>query len=211
MTQTGPHPEGEHYFTAQPASAEQRRTVTVELGRREVTVEVAAGVFSSDGLDRGTRMFLDHVPDPPPTGCFLDLGCGWGPMALTLGLEAPDAQVWAVDVNRRALDLCARNAQRVGAAGVRARHPDDVPPDLRFDLIWSNPPIRVGKVALHDLLQTWLGRLTPTGAAYLVVAKSLGADSLQRWLSAEVAGPHDVVRLRATDKGFRLIELQRGP
>lgn len=196
----------DHYFSAHPASAEQRRSVTVELAGQPRVVEVASGIFSPDGVDRGTAVLLREAPEPPASGDFLDLGCGWGPLALTLALQSPQARVWAVDVNERALDLLRRNAIALGVDGVRAVSAASVPDDACFDLVWSNPPIRIGKSALHDLLRAWLPRLRAGGTAYLVVAKQLGADSLQRWL-AETFPAYAVDRY-ATDRGFRVLRVR---
>ena len=196
--------EHDHYFTAQPASADERRVLRVHLGGRDLEVETARGIFSPDHVDVGTRVLLDHAPPAPATGDLLDLGCGWGPIALTLALGSPAARVWAVDVNERALDLVRRNAERVGAANVTAARPDEVPDDVRFTAIWSNPPIRVGKDALHELLLRWIPRLAEGAQAQLVVAKNLGADSLQRWLADQL--PVTVERT-ATAKGFRLLRV----
>jgi 16S rRNA G1207 methylase RsmC len=197
--------QSDHYFSAQPASPGEQRSLTVRLADREVTVRTAPGIFSPDGLDKGTAVLLREVPGPPPTGDLLDLGCGWGPVALTLALRSPAARVWAVDVNERSLALTAENARSLGADGVRAARPGDVPDDVRFAAIWSNPPIRVGKQALHDLLLTWLPRLTPGGRAVSVVGKNLGADSLQRWLGEQ---GFPTQRL-ASAKGFRVLETRR--
>lgn len=196
--------DAEHYFTAAPASPAELRTIDVRLAGRDVRVQTAPGVFSADHLDHATRVLLDHVPAPPPTGTFLDLGCGWGPLALALALAAPAARVLALDVNERALALTARNAAALGLANVEVARAQDVPAELRFDLIWSNPPIRIGKAALHDLLRRWLPRLTPAGRAYLVVGKHLGADSLARWLETELGAP---TRRIASVKGFRVLEV----
>ncbi|EYR64181.1 16S rRNA methyltransferase [Actinotalea ferrariae CF5-4] len=197
----------DHYFTAAPASDGERRVLRVVLAGRELEVETAGGVFSPDHVDLGTRVLLRTVPAPPPAGDLVDLGCGWGPVALTLALESPGAQVWAVDVNERALDLVRRNARRHGLDNVTAVTPDAVPPELRPVAIWSNPPIRVGKAALHDLLRTWLARLAPDGEAHLVVQRNLGADSLQAWLRAELGLTADRV---ASAKGFRVLRVD-GP
>jgi 16S rRNA G1207 methylase RsmC len=197
--------EPEHYFTAEPASDAERRPVTVRLAGRDVEVEVASGVFSPGGIDKGTQVLLREVP-APPSGDLLDLGCGWGPLALTMALESPHATVWAVDVNTRALDLVRRNAERLGLAGVRAVTPDEVPDDVTFAAIWSNPPIRVGKQALHDLLRRWLPRLAPDAAAWLVVQKNLGSDSLARWIEAELRLPTERA---ASSKGFRVLRVTR--
>ena len=198
----------EHYFSSKPADDGALRTVKVRLAGRELEVLTAGGVFSPGHLDLGTRVLLDEVPGPPATGHVLDLGAGWGPVALTLGLEAPDATVWAVDVNERALDLVRRNAARVGLSNVNAALPDDVPDDLRFAAIWSNPPIRIGKAELHELLRRWLPRLEAGATAWLVVQKNLGADSLQRWL-AEDRGDGWRVERTATAKGFRVLAVTR--
>jgi 16S rRNA G1207 methylase RsmC len=193
----------DHYFTARPASADERRTIRVRLAGRDVDVETAGGVFSPDHVDGGTRVLLDEVPPPPQHGDLLDLGCGWGPLALTMALESPQARVWAVDVNERALDLVRRNAERLGVTTVVATLPDDVPDDVRFAALWSNPPIRVGKEALHGLLARWLPRLDDGGLAHLVVGRNLGADSLHRWIVSELG--LDVDRV-ASAKGFRVLE-----
>ena len=196
--------EPDHYFTAQPASADERRVLRVRLAGQGIEVETAGGVFSPDHVDTGTRVLLDHAPPPPAAGDLLDLGCGWGPIALTLALTSPDARVWAVDVNERALDLVRRNAERAGATNLTALRPDEVPADVRFAAIWSNPPIRVGKAALHELLRSWLPRLDAGARAQLVISKNLGADSLQRWLADEL-GPDLVVERTANAKGFRVL------
>lgn len=194
----------DHYFTARPASAAERRRAVVHLAGRDLEVDVASGVFSPGGVDKGTRVLLREVPEPPAAGDLLDLGCGWGPVALTMALGSPGATVWAVDVNERALDLLRTTAGRLGLDNLRAVRPEDVPDDVRFAAIWSNPPIRVGKSVLHDLLRTWLPRLAPDAAAWLVVQKNLGSDSLARWIEADLG--RDVERA-ASSKGFRVLRV----
>ena len=147
----------EHYFTAKPASADERREIEVSLAGRTIVVETAAGIFSPGHVDLGTQVLLRTVPEP--TGHLLDLGCGWGPIAIAAALTSPDVSVTAVDVNERSLDLLRRNAKRAGVSErVRAVLPEEVADDERFDVIWSNPPIRIGKDALHSLLGEWLPR-----------------------------------------------------
>lgn len=197
----------EHYFTAAPASADERRTISVSLAGRDLQLQTAKGVYSVDRLDPGTAVLLREVPAPAASGDLLDIGCGWGPIALTLGLRAPHATVWAIDVNDRSLDLTARNADAAGLANVRACRPEQVPPELRFATIWSNPPIHVGKAVLHDILRTWLPRLTDDGAAYLVVQKHLGSDSLQRWVNEQPWGL--ACTRRSSAKAFRVLEVRR--
>lgn len=197
----------EHYFSQAPATPDARRTLDVRLRGRDVRVRTAPGVFSADHLDTGTRVLLDVAPPPPTSGDLLDLGCGWGPVALALAAEAPEARVWAVDVNDRALDLARENAEAAGATNVRTARPEELlVATPAFAVIWSNPPIRIGKAALHELLRTWLPLLTPDGEAWLVVAKNLGADSLQRWIAQELGL---AVERAASVKGFRVLRVTR--
>lgn len=197
----------DHYFTAEPATPEERRTIEVTLDGRRVALTTARGVYSPDRLDPGTAVLLAGAPDPSPTGDLLDLGCGWGPISITLALRSPDAHIWGVDVNRRALDLARDNARAAGVGNVTFCEPEEVPADLRFATIWSNPPIHVGKPALHALLERWLPRLSDDGVAHLVVQKHLGSDSLQKWLNAQDWGL--VCTRLSSAKAFRILEVRR--
>lgn len=202
----------EHYFSSIPSSEDRRRLIDVELAGRTVQIETSGSIFSPEGLDRGTRVLLDSVPALPASGDFLDIGSGWGPIALSMGLESPGAHITAIEVNERAAELTAINASRLGLDNIAVRHPDEVPVDTQFDVIWSNPPIRIGKAALHGILTRWLPTLRPGGEAWLVVAKKLGADSLLPWMSTmlDTQAPEEfVTRRAATDKGFRILHIQR--
>jgi 16S rRNA (guanine1207-N2)-methyltransferase len=170
------------YFAEQPEAAHRPGLVHVLLPGLHLALETDAGVFSPTRLDPGTRLLLETAPPPPPEGDLLDLGSGYGPLALVLAARSPGATVWATDVNTRSLGLCQRNAAAAGLANVRCLPPGDPALPASFSLIWSNPPIRIGKAALHELLTSWLGRLAPGGEAFLVVQRNLGSDSLQRWL-----------------------------
>ncbi|MDY0909253.1 class I SAM-dependent methyltransferase [Microbacterium sp. CFBP9034] len=198
----------DHYFSASPASAENLRRIRVTLAGRDLEVTTAGGVFSPDHVDSGTGVLLANTPPPPAGGNLLDLGAGWGPVALTLAIESPHATVWAVDVNERALDLVRRNATALGLDNVNAALPDDVPGDVVFRTIRSNPPIRVGKNELHGLLERWLPRLDERADAWLVVQRNLGSDSLQRWLAATFERGYSVHRA-ATARGFRVIRVRK--
>lgn len=197
----------DHYFSAQPSGEFVAKPLTVTLAGQPRELQTAGGVFSPGGLDVGTHVLLTHVAAPPPGGDLLDLGCGWGPIALTLALESPHAIVWAVDVNERARELTKRNAEALGLTNVRVAAPDEVPDNVRFKAIWSNPPIRVGKNELHDMLDRWLPRLREAADAWLVVSRNLGSDSLQRWMESRYAG-HLTVTRAATHKGFRVLRVR---
>lgn len=198
----------EYYFSAKPESELKLRRFSVTLASREVELTTAGGIFSPERIDAGTRVLLASIPKPPPGGNLLDLGCGWGPIALTLALESPNATVWAVDVNERALDLVRRNAAELGLTNVIACLPDAVPADISFMTIWSNPPIRVGKNELHGLLERWLPRLEAGTEAWLVVQRNLGSDSLHRWLEGSLPGDCSVIRA-STSKGYRVLRVRR--
>ncbi|MER7165867.1 methyltransferase [Micromonospora sp. NPDC000207] len=199
---------GDHYFTAEPTAAAAPREVEFTAAGREWTLASAANVFSADRLDAGTAVLLRkaRLPHAATTGALLDLGCGFGPITCVLAVSAPSATVWAVDVNERARDLTTANAARVGVADrVRVHAPDDVPQDVTFTQIWSNPPIRIGKPELHDLLRRWLPRLAPDGIGWLVVARHLGGDSLHRWLVDQGWR----VERHASQKGYRVLRITR--
>lgn len=198
----------DHYFSSVPSGAPKLRQITVQLAGQSYEVTTANAVFSPEHIDTGTQVLLNNIPTPPPGGDFLDLGCGWGPISLHLALSSPHATIWAVDVNERALDLVRLNAEKLGLTNVNAVLAADVPEHLAFRGIWSNPPIRVGKNELHNLLATWIPRLEPDSDAWLVVQRNLGSDSLQRWLEGELDDEFAVSRA-ATSKGFRLLRVKR--
>ncbi len=195
----------DHYFSSAPGSAPHTTTVAVNVAGREYVLTAGSGVFSAGRLDPGTAVLLRKAPLPGPRGgVYLDLGCGYGPIAVGLAGTSPRARVYAVDVNRRALDLVRTNADRCGLADrIVAVPPDEVPPDVVFDEIWSTPPIRVGKAELHGMLERWLPRLAEGGNAWLVVARNLGGDSLQEWL----AGLGYAVTRHASQKGYRVLRV----
>lgn len=196
----------EHYFTADPSVPFRREPLVARVWGHELRLTSGSGVFARGRLDSGTAVLFRETPPPAPPGeapQLLDLGCGYGVIGLALAVTVPAARVWAVDVNERALLLARENAESLGVADrFIAATPADVPADERFDEIWSNPPIRIGKQALHGLLLGWLPRLRPGGRAVMVVSRNLGADSLQRWLG-EQGFPTE--RL-ASAKGFRVLE-----
>ena len=193
------------YFVEDPTVASDPVTIDVSLPDTAFTLRTDRGVFARGQLDAGTSLLLRSDPPLVSTGDVLDLGCGAGPMALTMARRSPAVTVWAVDVNERARELCRSNASANAITNVRVVAPDEVPDAVGFGSIWSNPPIRVGKGALHELLLRWLPRLTADGIATLVVQKHLGADSLQRWL-VDQGFPTERVASKA---GYRLLSVRR--
>lgn len=197
----------EHYFSEAPVTEFKPKEISVEIGGKKVAVTTAGGVFSPDHIDTGTAVLLTHIDQAPAGGNLLDIGCGWGPIALSLASQSPKATVWAIDVNERSLELTAANAKRLGLSNIKTARPEDVPTEIRFSGIWSNPPIRVGKDVLHEILLTWLPRLADDAESYLVVQKNLGADSLHRWLEAELPQNFSTIRVD-TAKSFRVLRVK---
>lgn len=198
----------EHYFSPRTATDDARFPLRVRLAGQDLELVSSSSVFSGRGLDKATAVLLDRLDtlaEVPAGARLLDLGCGWGPIALTAALTHPDAEVWAVDVSARARELTAHNTQLLGLDNVRVVSPEETPQDLQLDVIWSNPPIRIGKPALHALLLEWVGRLVPQGTAALVVGRNLGADPLARWLAEQLPGR--AVAKVASAKGFRVLEV----
>jgi 16S rRNA G1207 methylase RsmC len=196
----------DHYFSADPEVAFKRTAVTTTVWGQKLTLTSGSGVFAQGRLDIGTSVLFRETEPPLETGTFLDLGCGYGVIGCALALSVPKSQVWAVDVNERAVRLANENAVALHVSErLTAVTPAGVPVDLGFDEIWSNPPIRIGKQALHRLLSAWLSRLNPGGRAVMVVGKNLGADSLHRWL---VDQGYPTARL-ASAKGFRVLEARQ--
>jgi 16S rRNA G1207 methylase RsmC len=197
-----------HYFASSPEGPFVPREITVTLNGNKYSVLTAGGVFSPEHIDQGTQVLLTHLEKANPTGNFLDIGCGWGPITLALALRSPKSKIYAVDVNERSLELTRLNAERLGLTNIVVCKPEDVPTNLEFDEIWSNPPIRVGKVVLHEILKLWLNRLTSGGTARLVVQKNLGSDSLHKWLIQEFSPSFESTRIDSS-KTFRVLKVLR--
>lgn len=192
-----------HYFTNDDTPL-VTRTIRATIFGNALELTTARGVFSGNRLDLGTSVLLRTV-EPPVSGHVLDLGCGYGPIAVGLAVASAGITLDAVDVNERAVELTRRNAEDLGvSAQINAVLPDDVSPDTRYDEIWSNPPIRIGKEALHQLMLRWLPYLKDDGVAHLVVSKNLGGDSLSSWLTDQ-GWPATKV---ASAKGFRILDVR---
>jgi 16S rRNA G1207 methylase RsmC len=197
-----------HYFSETPEGPLVTREITVNLNGNKTQVLTAGGVFSPEHIDQGTQVLLGHLESANPTGNFLDIGCGWGPITLALALHSPKATIYAVDVNQRSLELTKMNVERLGIKNVIVCTPEQVPADVLFDEIWSNPPIRVGKKVLHEILNLWLRRLAIGGTARLVVQKNLGSDSLHKWLIQEFSPEFESTRIDSS-KTFRVLKVSK--
>ena len=192
------------YFDAEPSVASKQQSIELVLPDVFLALTTDTGVFSGSKVDGGSRYLLqEHPPIADDVTSILDLGCGYGPIGLVAAKRAPNAHVWGIDINERAIALANVNAEANDIVNATFCTAADLPADLRFDLIISNPPIRIGKTALHELLTTWLDRLTPQGRAWMVVQKHLGSDSLASWMS-DVGWATERLGSR---KGFRILEV----
>lgn len=209
MNSPSDSPRDSHYFSESPSSASRQQEFSVTFRERALTLLTDTGVFSQHGLDKGTAVLLDAMESEqplnlPPGSVVCDLGCGTGVIALALAVTYPQCTVLAVDINERARQLCSSNAKNNQLSNVRVAHPDEIDGSTQISVLWSNPPIRIGKSALHELLLIWLPRLMPQGHARLVVSKNLGADSLSQWLTDEGFTTSKM----SSSKGFRILGVQ---
>lgn len=206
------------YFSRTPAVDSDEQEIGLSLADLELRLTTDRGVFSNTRVDAGTRLLLQEAPHPTPDMANVcDLGCGYGPIAVSLAKRSPHTAVWAVDLNERAVALTARNGEQNGCSDLHAVVVDsdgqfvdgtaedrDMLSTVRFDGLWSNPSIRIGKQAMHHMLTIWLDRLAPGGSAWLVVQRHLGADSLADWMTAQGWTTTRV----CSRAGYRLLEVK---
>lgn len=193
----------DHYFTASPESA--HRYASCDFSYRGVSLRFMtdAGVFSRGEVDTGTQVLLRSLPEEM-AGRVLDLGCGWGPVGVSVGKKYPACRVMMSDVNERALDLARKNARENGvdAPCVCSDGLENIQGD--FDFILTNPPIRAGKQVIYALFAQCAGRLRENGEMYLVIRRQQGAESAVKYLKTifeaadtiEKSGGFHVIRCR---------------
>ena len=187
----------EHYYSENPGVDHDEREVIFEVLELRLRCTTDAGVFSRDGLDMGTRVLLEALPQLH--GRILDLGCGWGPVGVALGKKYSDAQLVLTDVNSRAAELAARNLAANGVTNAAVVQGDGFAAvEGDFDAIVLNPPIRTGKAVIYAMFAEAAAHLKPDGALYIVIRKQQGAESAQKYL-ASIYG--DVERI-AREKGY---------
>lgn len=195
----------QHYFSEQPETQTTTHPIEFELEGKTFNLTAASGTFSSTRLDAGTKILLTESAFFPDSGTILDIGCGWGPISIAIAALRPNTRVLGLDVNTRSLELASANASALGLKNFKAVRAPEIAEDQLFDGIWSNPPIRVGKAVLHELMQTWIPKLKPGASAMLVIQKQLGAESFQKWLESSFEG--FTVTRHSIDKGYRVIRV----
>ena len=192
----------DHYYTESPSSAHDERRITLRALGNALTFTTDAGVFSRDGLDRGTEVLLEALP--PLTGRVLDLGCGWGAVGTALGRKYPELEIVMTDINQRAVDLARRNLAENGVRATVVQGDGFDPVEGRFDAIVTNPPIRAGKAVIYGLFARARDFLKPGGALYIVIRKQQGAPSALKYLKETFARAEIVDR----GSGFHVIRAE---
>lgn len=195
----------EHYYTKNPTSGHDEREFTAEILGLTPRFFTDAGVFSKDGIDRGTRALAEAMP--PLSGRALDLGCGWGAAGIPLALKNPDCAFILTDINERAAELAAKNARVNGAKNVSVVTGDAFEAvEGAFSAIFTNPPIRAGKQTIYAMFEGARDRLDAGGALYVVIRKQQGAPSALNFLR-EAFGHAEVIDRAG---GFWVIRAERG-
>lgn len=195
----------EHYYSAAPTAASDPRAVEYRALGMSFKCTTDAGVFCRDGLDMGTRILLEALPEL--SGRILDLGCGWGPVGVALGKKYPEAEILMTDINERAVALAEKNCAANGVHNAHAHVSDGFESiSGTFSAIVLNPPIRAGKAVIYGLFAAARAHLNQNGALYIVIRKQQGAESAQRYLQTIYS---DVERI-ARDKGYWVLRCAGG-
>lgn len=194
-----------HYFQDDPELAHDYRTYSFTLFGEEITLQSDAGVFSKDGLDDGSKLLLETIGKADLGGSILDLGCGIGPIGLSLAVLDPHRHVVLSDINPRALACCRANAERLGLE----KRVDVVESDVYdafhnqlFTAVVTNPPIRAGKAVTYAIYAGAVSHLHQGGSLILVIRKQQGADSCFRYLQTIFSE----VEILASKKGYKIIK-----
>ncbi|HMS25600.1 MAG TPA: methyltransferase [Acidimicrobiia bacterium] len=194
------------YFDESPDVPSDPKTVLFTFKEIDYVFETDRGVFSYERIDKATRILLDvfsekYYGDQPEM--IIDVGCGYGPITCVVADQFPQAHIIGVETNQRARDLAIKNCRKnIGGDRIRIMSPAEVDDTIMVDLIVSNPPIRIGKDALYELLRGWSTRLNEGGQMWIVMAKNLGSDSTAAYLESECGlAVHRV----ASKKGFRVL------
>ncbi len=197
------------YFDEDPSVESKPVSFAKTICGTEFEFKTDRGVFSRGSLDKATEVLLKEF-DENYSGnpmSIVDVGCGYGPIVTFVAKKFEDAKVLAVDTNERARTLCAHNyGHNIGDGRLKVISPSQIDSSLKHDLIISNPPIRIGKTALYELLSFWSITLSEHGEMWLVMAKHLGADSCAKFLKEDCN--LKITRV-ASKKGFRILKCTR--
>lgn len=165
------------------------------------------GVFSKNEVDFGSRLLIETFEMPDTDGDILDVGCGYGPIGLTVAKNWPERQIYMVDVNLRAVGLAKDNSELNGITNIKVYESDRLKAvkGMKFAAILTNPPIRAGKNIVHDIYEQSFDCLLPGGELWVVIQKKQGAPSTMDKLSLLFDEVETVIK----KKGYYIIRAVR--
>ncbi|QPC48025.1 class I SAM-dependent methyltransferase [Mangrovibacillus cuniculi] len=168
-----------HYYTSKPDVESKPQSFTFNLMGKDFTFTTDAGVFSKKEVDFGSRVLIDTFEEPEIEGAIIDVGCGYGPIGLSLASSMPSRTIHMVDVNQRAILLSKQNAELNGISNVRIYESDRLAEIIAPSVaaIVTNPPIRAGKDIVHSIYEQSYDRLIENGELWVVIQKKQGAPS----------------------------------
>lgn len=176
----------DQYFSQSPDVDSNPQTWSYQLRGQTFAFTTDNGVFSKNEVDFGSRVLIETFRPPDLDGPILDLGCGYGPISISLAAAFPERTVIGVDVNKRALKLAEKNAKQNKIANVSFKESDILSnvTDRSFAAILTNPPIRAGKQVVHKMFEEAKKALLPNGELWVVIQKKQGAPSAKKKLMA---------------------------
>lgn len=194
----------EHYYTKDPKVRSDRKTISWSLRGKTLHFTTDAGVFSKGGVDFGSQLLIESFLMPDVDGDVLDVGCGYGPIGLTIATLYPERQIQMVDVNERAIALSQENAAQNHVQNTKI-YPSNgllAVKDSNFAAILTNPPIRAGKDVVFSFYEDSFTKLRSGGELWVVIQKKQGAPSSAKHLE-EFFGNVSVVAKR---KGYYILK-----
>ncbi|MRH44825.1 methyltransferase [Aquibacillus halophilus] len=193
----------EQYFSKQPQSKSNEKTWTFELRENKLSFTSDHGVFSKSEVDFGSRLLIQAFSAPEISGDILDLGCGYGPIGLSLAKAFPESKLVLTDINERAISLAKKNAENNDIVNVEFAISDrfEALQNRRFSAILTNPPIRAGKKIIFQMFEESYDALLSRGELWVVIQKKQGAPSTQKKLEEMF----DSVEVVAKDKGYYIL------
>ena len=197
----------EHYYSNKPQTESKPRHFKFTLLGFEFKFETDAGVFSKSEVDFGSRVLIDAFEMPEVEGDVLDVGCGYGPIGLSIAKANPERFVHMMDINSRAVQLAEKNATANGVQNVRIFESDGLENvgDVKVAVILTNPPIRAGKETIFRFYDDSYKKLVKDGELWVVIQKKQGAPSTMSHLE-EMFEEVDVVEKK---KGYWIIRAKK--
>ena len=193
-----------HYFDLDPSVASKERKIEYYIDGRIISLVSDNGVFSKDKIDEGSFAFLKVIVPLRLSGKLLDLGCGYGPIGLTVALTSPEARVDLADINTRALVLCEKNAESLGLSQRVTVLQSDIYSNIEgtYHSILVNPPIRAGKIVTYTMYEGALSHLIDGGSLFIVIRKNQGAPSASKYIESLFGN----ITLLKRDKGYYIYQ-----